>query len=246
MTIKRAILFLALASAISTTAAYAAADPTPSDGQWFVTISGSIGDVSMEKISTGGTIGTGVIINGERDGQLEEDEINDYSAGIGMSFGRRIGYWQIAAEYVYRYRTDWDVVVATPAIQSITNVFSNVETHTLLLNAARRGVLTRNWSWELGAGIGLVHHALDSQYIEREVPGVRGELIFEDTSRNSDFSYNVFAGITRDLGRSWTLNMRTRYIDMGDLEAGPFPQRPARLSARQNAVELQFSIERDF
>lgn len=246
MTIKRAILCFVLASAVSNASVYAAIDPPPSDGKWFVAISGSIGDVSMENISTGGTIGNGMIINGERDGQLEEDQINDYSGGIGLSFGRRIGFWQIAAEYVYRYRTDWDVVVATPAIQTITNVFSNVETHTLLLNAARRGVINRNWSWELGAGIGFVHHQLDSEYIEREVPGIRGQLLFEDSSRNSDFSYNVFAGITRDLGRSWTLNMRTRYIDMGDLKAGPFPQRPARLSAEQNAVELQFSIERDF
>jgi len=242
MTIKRILLCCSLTTALL--AATASGETASSGtGQWFVGVTGSIADVTIENISA--NIGTGVVIGGERDGQIEDTEVDDYTAGFGFSVGHRIGYWQLATQYIYRYRTDWDVVAATPAIQTITNIFTNVETHTLLINAARRGSITQHWSWELGAGIGYVHHRMDSEYIEREVPGVRGEQVFKDQRRNGGFSYNIFAGVTREIGRDWTLNLRTSYIDMAELKAGSYPERPVRLSADQSAVELQFSIERD-
>lgn len=242
MTIKRFLLCCSLTALLLTRTTSA---DTGSSGteQWFVGITSSIGEVNIENISA--NIGTGEVIGGERDGQIEDTEIDDYTAGFGFSVGRRIGYWQLAAQYIYRYRTDWDVVAATPAIQTITNVFTNVETHTLLINAARRGPITQHWSWELGAGMGYVHHRMDSQYIEREVPGVSGEQVFKDQRRNGGFSYNFFAGVSREFGRNWTLNIRTSYIDLAELKAGSFPDRPVRLSADQESVELQFSIERD-
>jgi hypothetical protein len=39
--------------------------------------------------------------------------------------------------------------------------------------------------------------------------------------------------------------MRLRYIDLGELEAGPFPDRSAKASADQSAIELQFGLEWD-
>jgi opacity protein-like surface antigen len=240
MTIKHFLLCCSLTTLLLTRTASA---DTSGTEQWFVGITSSIAEVKIENISA--NIGTGEVIGGERDGQIEDTEVDDYTAGFGFSVGRRIGYWQVAAQYIYRYRTDWDVVAATPAIQTITNVFTNVETHTLLINAARRGPITQHWSWELGAGMGYVHHRMDSQYIEREVPGISGEQVFKDQRRNGGFSYNLFAGVSREFGRNWTLNLRTSYIDMAELKAGSFPDRPVRLSADQSAVELQFSIERD-
>jgi opacity protein-like surface antigen len=242
MTIKHILLCSSLITTLLTGAASADTD-TSSTKQWFVGITSSIAEVAIEDISA--NIGTGEVIGGERDGQLEDTEVDDYTAGFGFSVGRRIGYWQVAAQYIYRYRTDWDVVATTPAIETITNVFTNVETHTLLINAARHGSITQHWSWELGAGMGYVHHRMDSEYIEREVPGVSGEQVFKDQRRNGGFSYNVFAGVTREFGRDWTLNMRTSYIDMAELKAGSFPERPVRLRADQSAVELQFSIEKN-
>ncbi|XOV84844.1 MAG: hypothetical protein ACFHXK_06910 [bacterium] len=242
MTIKHILLCCSLVIMLITHPASADTAATGTE-QWFVGVTGSIGEVDIDDISA--NIGTGVVIGGERDGQIEDTSLEDYTAGFGFSVGKRLGYWQLATQYIYRYRTDWDVVAATPAIQSITNIFTNVETHTLLINVARRGVITRHWSWELGGGLGYVHHRMDSEYIEREVPGVRGERVFKDQRRNGGFSYNLFAGLVRDLGRHWTLNLRTGYVDMAELKAGSFPERPVRLSADQRAVELQFTIERN-
>ena len=213
---------------------------------WFAAAKASIGDASIDKITHNGTIGTGALIGGQIDGQLEDKTFDDYTAGLGFALGKRMGNWLVEAEYTYRYRTDWDVVARTHSIQTITNVFSNVETNTLMLNAARRGVINQHWSWELGVGIGLVSNDIDADYIEREVPGIRGEMVFNDDSGETDFSYSLFGGVTRDLGGPWTLNLRYRYIDLGELEAGPFPSRAGRVEGEHTSQELQLSLERDF
>lgn len=221
------------------TPALAAAD----DAKWYGGIKASISEDTIDNISQSG-IGTGEVIVGILDGVLEDDSIDDHTAGFSVAVGRRMGYWNLELEYTYRYRTDWDIAAVTPSIATITNVFSNVETNSLLLNVARRGSISQHWSWELGAGAGLVYKRLDSDYIERETL-TEPERIFSDSSSDADFSYSVFAGVTRDLGNPWTLNIRARYIDLGELEKGPFPGRAAKVSADQSAIELQFALERD-
>ena len=216
------------------------------DNVWFGAIKTSIGDTTIENISHNNTIGTGALIGGQIDGRIEDTTIDDYTAGFGFAVGRRFGNWSFEAEYVYRYRTDWDLVAPTPAIQTITNVFSNVETNTLMFNLIRRGVINKNWSWELGGGVGFVSNDIEADYIEREVPGVTPEMVFKDDTRERNFSYNLLVGVTRTFADKWNFNLRYRYIDLGELEAGPFPNRAARIDGDQTSTELQFSIERDF
>ena len=69
------------------------------------------------------------------------------------------------------------------------------------------------------------------------------EQRFSDDSSDTEFTYNVIAGVTRAMRGPWTFNLRYRYIDLGELEAGPFPQRAARVSADHMAHELQFAFE---
>ena len=214
--------------------------------RWYGAVRASIAHVDIEDVSDNGTLGTGQMIGIDIDGQLKDDATDDYSAGIAVALGRRMGNWLIEGEYAYRPRTDWDMVAPTPTIQTITNVFSNVETSTFMLNVARRGVLSQYWSWELGVGAGVIRNEFETDYIEREVPGVRPQMSFTDKSTEREFTYNLFAGVTRALRGAWTLNVRYRYLPLGDFEAGPFPSRAVRLSADANAQEILFSIERDF
>lgn len=214
--------------------------------QWYVAIKASIGDATIDHITHHGTIGTGARIDNFIDGQIAHEKIGDYTAGTGIAIGKRMGYWNFSAEYIWRYRTDWDIVAPTPSISTVTNIFSNVETTTLLINVAQRRPFTSKWSWELGAGLGLVMNDLETEFIEREAPGISPELIFNDKSRKTDFSYNIYAGITRELIGPWSLSLRYRYIHLGELRAGPFPGRAVRLASDHTSQELQFSLEWEF
>ncbi len=118
--------FLCCASTLS----YAAGD-----GDWYAAAKVSFSEDTMENHTVTG-VGTGVVIDGQIDGSLDNDTIDDYTAGVGFAVGRRIGDWNISGEYIYRYRTDWDLVIATPSIQAITNIFSNVESHILIMSPA--------------------------------------------------------------------------------------------------------------
>ncbi len=203
------------------------------------------GYATIDDITDKGSIGTGLPVAGIIDGGIVEDDFTDYVYGVGFSIGRRIDYWALEAELIWRYRSDWDLTVPTPAIQTITNIFTNIETTTLLVNAIRRGPINQHWSWEAGAGIGIAHNILESEYIEREVPGVTPELVFKDTSKNNTFTWNLLLGVTRELGGPWTFNARYRYIDFGDLEAGPYPSRNSKVFSTWSSHEVLFSVERD-
>lgn len=224
---------------LATFSSYAA-----SDQAFYAALKVSISEDSIDEIKASG-IGNGQFINGRLDGRLRDTALEDYTAGLGFAVGVRRGYWNVGIEYTYRYRTDWDVAAATDSIQTITNVFTDVESQSVMLNVARRGPLTPYWSWEVGVGFGFTRKALDAQYIERETIA-RPEQQFSSSEHSTEFSYSAFVGVTHDLGGAWTLNSRLRFINLGELEVGPFPNRAARLSADQSAIELQFSLERNF
>ncbi len=211
---------------------------------WRAALKVSLGEVVIDKMSHGGTIGTGTPIGPFIDGQLEDTRIDDYTAGIGASLSRPFGAWTLEGELVWRYRTDWDMVAPTPSLDTVVNMFGNVQTTSLLVNLTRTGRLTERWDWELGAGVGLVHNDIEADYVEREVPGVRAEFRVTDNPSKTDTSFNVLAGVRRQLNNGWQLNVRLRYVDLGDLEAGPFPDRAVRVSAEHTSTELQISFER--
>jgi opacity protein-like surface antigen len=230
------ILFVALLPQ----AVMAAQDPGS-----FIALKTSIGDVTMDNVSHDNTIGTGLIIGNDVDGQLEETTLDDYTAGIGLTVGRHLGAWTVEGELVWRYRTDWDLVAPTPSIATITNIFSNVETTTLMFNFLRRQTIGKKWRLEAGAGIGIVHNSIEAQYIER-ASSISPELSFKDDTQETDFSYNVFVGLVRPINHSWSVNIRYRYIDLGELKAGPFPERQGLIKGDHTSNELQLSFERTF
>ncbi|NKB99202.1 MAG: outer membrane beta-barrel protein [Pseudomonadales bacterium] len=215
------------------------------DSEVFVALKTSIGAVSLDQMSHHGTIGTGLPFGAEIDGRLDDTSIDDYTAGLGVSFGKRWNYWTVEGEILWRYRTDWDLSAPTHSIGTVTNVFSDVGTTSFIINVLRRGPISQHWSWELGAGVGMVRNKIEAEYIERATPTVP-EFVAKDDSSESDFSYNAFAGVIRSIGGSWSMNIRYRFIELGELEAGPFRNRAVRLSADHSSHEMQLSFERKF
>ena len=214
----------------------AMADTTP----WFGSVNLSLGDAHMDHIAN--TIGTGAVIDNQVDGRLEHTLIEDETAGIGISFGRRMGNWRLESELIWRYRTDWDLVASTDSIQAITNIFSNVRTTSLTINVLRRTRFAEKWSWEIGAGAGLVLNQIDADYVER----LSQEFRVSDKNSSTEFTYGVLAGLVRAFEGPWSLGLRYRYIDFGELEVGPFPFRTAEAATDYRSHEFQISLERRF
>ena len=81
-----------------------------------------------------------------------------------------------------------------------------------------------------------------SDYIERAVSGVRPERRFERSDTKTSAAWSLFAGVSRAIGQRWRLGLRYRYIDLGELRAGPFEARPVTLRADHRAHELQLAL----
>lgn len=196
----------------------------------------------MSGITHRGTLGTGERIGIDIDGELKQRRTKDVTAGAGAGISRRFGPWLLEAEFVWRYRTDWDATAPTPTIQAITNIFTNAQTSTLMLNAGRSEPFGTHWLWEAGLGAGAVWNRMRSDYIERAVFGVRPERRFERSDTKTSVAWNLFAGVSRAVGQRWRLGLRYRYIDLGNLRAGPFETRPVILRADHRAHELQVAL----
>ena len=213
---------------------------SPAAAEWYVAPFISAGRANIENSDHHGTIGTGSAIDGEVDGALRETTMRDSVAGIGVSVGRGFGNWNADLELTWRYRTDWDLAAATPSIDSVTNVFTNVQTTTVMANVGREFALGDHWTLQGGAGLGFAYYDLNSDYIEREAPGVRERMQFADRSEYAEPCWNIFVDVSRPIGKRWSANVRYRFIDLGGLETGPYPGRDARLTADHTSHELLF------
>ena len=228
------------AAALAVLASVLAA-PAPG-ADWQAAFKLNAGFAAMSGITHRGTLGTAERIGIDIDGRLKKRHTKDVTAGAGAGIGRRFGPWLLEAEYVWRYRTDWDATAPTPTIQAITNIFTNVQTSTLMFNAGRSEPFGTHWLWEAGLGAGAVWNRMRSDYIERAVSGVRPERRFERSDTKTGVAWNLFAGVSRAIGQRWRLGLRYRYIDLGELRAGPFEARPVTLRADHRAHELQLAL----
>ena len=222
----------------------AGANPRISDRHWVAHLEPLYGTAIIDRINGTG-IGTGENIGGLIDGRLREGRLDDGVAGMGLRIEREGTKFHAGIALAWRYRTDWDLTAPTPSIQSITNIFSDVETRSVTLEAGRhwwRG--QHRFAIDLGAG--LVRNRIESEFLEREVPGVRGQRRFEAKRTPRDLTWNITLSWHRSVGERWLIGTRYRYADLGNFATGEFPGRDARLSARHRSHDVVVSFGRRF
>ena len=225
-------------------ATYVSCASSAAHGQWQLYLEPFYGTAIIDQIESSG-IGTDEMLEGVIDGRLREGRLDDGVAGLGVRLERQFGRWQTGANFNWRYRTDWDLTARTPSIQSITNIFSNVESRSITLFAGR--IWQRGASrYAIDAGLGLVRNRIESEYLEREVPGIRGQRRFETKNTPRDLSWDVTLSWHRRLNENWLLGARYRFADLGDFKIGRLAERPARASARHRSHDLVLSIGRRF
>lgn len=218
---------------------------TASDLSWYIAGRTSIGRMVMKNADHDGSVGTGVLIQGVTDGEFLETTKRDYSNGIGGAVGFDRGSWRFESELLWRYRSDWDLTAPTPSTGKVTLFRTNYGTTTLFLNAMRRGAIARQWSWEAGAGIGLIRKVYESEfYLRGEQRDLPTDIQVKDRSTETDFGWQLLAGIRWQFGERWSAHLRYRHADFGDLHAGPFGQRSERVEADLDTHEATLGFER--
>ena len=218
---------------------------TASDLSWYIAGRTSIGRMVMKSADHDVSVGTGALIQGVTDGEFLETTKRDYSNGIGVAVGLDHGAWRFESELLWRYRSDWDLTAPTPSTGKVTLFRTNYGTTTLFLNAMRRGALGGQWSWEAGAGIGLVRKVYESEFnLRGEQRGLPSDILVKDRSSETDFGWLLLAGIRWQFGERWSAHLRYRHADFGDLHAGPYRQRSERVSAELDAHEATLGFER--
>ncbi len=203
----------------------------------------TLGFARIDNITSKGTIGTGEQIGRFTDGRIRESKVEDITAGVGAAWGWRFDAWQIDLEGIWRYRTDWDVAIPSPSIQTVTNIFSDVQTTSLMLNLSRRIDLSPKWQAEITAGFGVAMNRINSSYIERAT-ATGPEVTFRSGRSEIDTAWTAGASLSRSIAERWRARCGYRFIELGDLRAGSWSPRRGRLYAEHNAQEIVFSIER--
>lgn len=211
---------------------------------WSAYIEPFYGTAIIDQIRGSG-IGTGELISGRIDGSLREGRLDDGVAGLALRLERDIGDWNTGLNLTWRYRTDWDLTAITNSIQSITNIFSDVQTSNATLFVGRHWQRGKH-RFAIDAGVGLVRNRIESEYLERAVPGVRGQLRFEAQTTHTDFAWDATLSWHRALNPRWRLGARYRFSSLGDFATGDFPGRPAQLSARHRSHDVLLSLGRRF
>ena len=211
---------------------------------WSLYLEPFYGTAIIDQIDGQG-LGTGELIDGFIDGRLREGRLDDGVAGIGLRVEREFAKWHLGLALSWRYRTDWDLTAPTPSIQSITNVFSDVETRSATLELGRHWWRGNN-RLAIDAGAGLVRNRIESEFLEREVPGVRGELRFEAKETPRDFAWNITLSWHRKLNDRWQLGVRYRYSNLGDFSTGDFVERAGEFTARHRSHDVILSFGRRF
>ncbi|MFK7916032.1 MAG: hypothetical protein AB8B93_19120 [Pseudomonadales bacterium] len=198
-----------------------AASPAAADSHWHLAATLMGGATRIGPTPYRGQIGTGVLINGTRDGAFPVRAEWDSGAGAALELSYNRGRLRFTGAFSWQFRNDWDLAAPTPSLATVTNVFTNVERAGYLMGVHYRWPISRRWQLELGVGAGLINHKLRTDYKVRAVPGLRPAQL--QKSSGSERNRGLFA----QSGLSYHFNPRLqgaihyRYLNSGAISIMP-------------------------
>jgi opacity protein-like surface antigen len=144
-----------------------------------------------------------------------DDDSREISVGGSAVVGWRFEGVPIRAEieYIWRYRFDIDARTAAP----VERVKSNIDTHSIYVNAYWDIPISLSFRGYLGAGIGAARHNADTQFI-----GAGGTTTsIEDA--DTQVTWMATAGLQYDLSEAWVADLSYRYSDLGEIQTPTGP-----------------------
>lgn len=140
-------------------------------------------------------------------------------SGLSSGLGAALGYnWAkkglpVRSEIEFEYRTGMEYDVRIPGQ---ANYLDSVSNTVLLLNAYYDFELSRNWTFYAGGGLGWAHNMDDVDRVSQTGGGVTNIHDSSDT-----LAIDLALGAIWQVGASWDLDFRYRYLNLGEQSFGP-------------------------
>ena len=151
-------------------------------------------------------------INGSARTVNDEDITGGFSGAIGYKWQQ----FRIEAEYLWRYRYDFGGHFEVDNTDS-TNIGANIVTQSVMLNTFWDFENQTKFKPYIGGGVGWVTHDAEIR---------RGNLVTDVNTKLDATTDNIVwaltIGTTYSLSDHWSAVFSYRYVDLGDLELGPF------------------------
>lgn len=149
-----------------------------------------------------------------------EDDTPEATIASSLAFGFDWRRYQvpIRTELEYRYRARFEFETRTDAGVPIFYDSSNREMHTLQANVAYEFALLDDLDWLVGGGLGWNR----SRTRTNRVNTVTRARV-EESAINNAFTWHLDTGLNWRFSEQWSLEAMYRYVDLGDLDIGPFP-----------------------
>lgn len=144
----------------------------------------------------------------------DTDIVGGMAFAVGYDWAKKGPPIRIELEYHYRVRMDFDTRVVGGAAAGFENQLS---THAVLANFYYDFKPVGGFKPYLGAGMGWVRNVSD---VDR-VP-LSGAAKEEHENEKDNFSWSVMAGVMYRISQGWRFEVGYRYIDLGEVESGPF------------------------
>lgn len=222
--------------------AHATADATTEPAHWQLAPALMGGMTRVGPTANRNQIGTGMTINGIRDGAFPVRSEWDSGAGAALELGYVRGRLRLSGAFAWHFRSDWDLAAPTPSLATVTNVFTNVERAAWLLGAHYRWPMGSRWQLELGAGGGLVNHKLRTDYKVRAVPGVRAARVEKSSHSERNRALFAQAGVSYGFNPRLEGAVHYRYLDSGSISIRPVAESNARFRTALSDHLIVFSL----
>jgi opacity protein-like surface antigen len=138
-----------------------------------------------------------------------DDDTMEWSVGSSLVAGWRFQDLPVRAEieYIWRYRFDIDAHTTTAPTQRVK---SNIDSHSLYLNAYVDIPVSMSFRGYVGAGIGVARHNAQTQFI-----GAGSTTENEDA--DTQMTWMATAGVQYDISQNWLVDASYRYTDLGEI-----------------------------
>lgn len=146
----------------------------------------------------------------------EDDQVAGNSFAVGYALEDLP--LRVEVEAGVRYRFDLNYRAKSPTNANlVTGYGANLATLFAMFNGYYDFDLGSDWTPYLGGGIGWAHHWADSTRFN-----VFTDIEVKDDFYKDNLSWSLMGGVLYDWSPSWRIGLEARYVDLGDVEIGPF------------------------